>query len=91
MHEARTKKMDERSGANFILANGSIDATGAQKGLHRDDFFESAMSQTEGWVLIKKFEPIGAVSLLFRYGENSGDSTHAEAHFRTSCHYQIFF
>src|ERR1700686_4376907 len=36
-------------------------------------------------------EPIGAVSLLFRYGENSGDSTHAEPHFRTSCHYQIFF
>ena len=32
------------------------------------------MSQTEGWVLIKKLEPIGALSLLFRYGENSGDS-----------------
>jgi len=23
------------------------------------------------------------------YGENSGDSTHAEVHFRTLCHYQI--
>jgi hypothetical protein len=32
-------------------------------------------------------EPIGAVSLLFRYGENSGDSTHARPHFYTSCHY----
>ena len=44
---------------------------------------------TEGLVFIKKWEPIGALSLLFRYGENSGDSTHAEPHFRTSCHYQI--
>ena len=26
---------------------------------------------------IKKWEPIGALSLLIRYGENSGDSTHA--------------
>ena len=31
------------------------------------------------------------VSLLVRYGENSGDSMHAEPHFGTSCHYQIFF
>jgi hypothetical protein len=29
------------------------------------------------------------VLLLFRYGENSGDSRHAEPHARTSCHYQI--
>jgi hypothetical protein len=27
--------------------------------------------------------------LAFRYGENSGDSRHAEPHARTSCHYQI--
>jgi glyoxylase-like metal-dependent hydrolase (beta-lactamase superfamily II) len=40
---------------------------------------------------MQRREPIGAVSLLFRYGENSGDSTHAEPHFRTSGHYQIFF
>jgi len=29
------------------------------------------------------------LSLSFRYGENSGDSMHAEAHFRTSWHYQM--
>jgi hypothetical protein len=46
---------------------------------------------TEGLVFIKKREQIRALSPLFRYGENSGDSTHAEAHFCTSCHYQIFF
>jgi hypothetical protein len=40
---------------------------------------------------IQKPEPNGALSLLFRYGENSGDSTHAEPRFRTSCHYQILF
>jgi hypothetical protein len=28
---------------------------------------------------------------VLRYGENSGDSMHAEAHFRTSCHYQMLF
>jgi len=27
-------------------------------------------------------------SPLYRYGENSGDSMHAEPHLRTSCHYQ---
>jgi len=31
-----------------------------------------------------RWEPIGALSLFFRYGENSGDSTHAEPHARTS-------
>ena len=48
---------------------------------------------TEGLVFIKKWEPISALLPLFRYGENSGDSIHAHAqpHFRTSCHYQIFF
>jgi len=46
---------------------------------------------TEGLVFIKRWEPIRALSPLFRYGENSGDSTHAEPHARTSCHYQIFF
>ena len=30
-----------------------------------------------------------AFSPGFRYGENSGDSRHAEPHARTSCHYQI--
>ena len=34
-------------------------------------------------------EVIGTLSLLFRYGENSGDPAHAEAHVRTSSHYQI--
>jgi hypothetical protein len=29
------------------------------------------------------------LSPRLRYGENSGDSMHAESHFRTSCHYQI--
>ena len=37
-----------------------------------------------GWrtdlCLHERREPIGAVSLLFRYGENSGDSAHAELH-----------
>ena len=47
--------------------------------------------QAEAWILIKKLEPIGALSLLFRYGENSGDSMHEEAHFLTWCHYQKFF
>jgi len=47
--------------------------------------------RTEGLVFIKRLELIGALSLLFRYGENSGDSMHVEAHFRTSCHYQMFF
>ena len=37
----------------------------------------------ERLVLIKRLELIGAPSLLFRYGENSGDSMHAEAHFGT--------
>jgi len=32
-----------------------------------------------------------SLSPLLRYGENSGDSMHAEPHFGTSCHYQIFF
>jgi len=41
--------------------------------------------------LYKRREPIRALSLLFRYGENSGDSMHAQPHFCTSCHYQIFF
>jgi len=40
---------------------------------------------------MKRLEPVGALSLLFRYGENSGDSMHVEAHFRTSCHYQVLF
>jgi hypothetical protein len=35
-------------------------------------------------------ETIGTLSLVFRYGENSGDPTHAELHFSTSCYYQIF-
>ncbi len=39
----------------------------------------------------KRREPIGALSLFFRYGENSGDSMHAEPHLCTSCHHQIFF
>src|SRR6266852_82856 len=30
-----------------------------------------------------------ALSPGLRYGENSGDSMHAEPHSRTSCHYQI--
>jgi len=38
-----------------------------------------------------KWELIGALSLLFLYGENSGDPIHVEAHSRTWCHYQIFF
>jgi hypothetical protein len=36
-------------------------------------------------------EHFADVSLLVRYGENSGDSTHAEPHSGTPCHYQIFF
>jgi hypothetical protein len=28
-------------------------------------------------------------SPLYRYGENSGGTMHAEPHFRTSCHYQV--
>jgi hypothetical protein len=47
--------------------------------------------RAEGLVFIKRQKPIGTRSPLFRYGENSGDSMHAEAHFGTSCHYQIFF
>jgi hypothetical protein len=27
----------------------------------------------------------------YPYGENSGDSMHAEPHFGTSCHHQMFF
>jgi hypothetical protein len=34
---------------------------------------------------MKKPEPIEALSLLFRYGENSGDSIHAQPHFGTLC------
>jgi len=44
---------------------------------------------TDYLCLRDRWEPIGAVSLLFRYGENSGDSPHAEPHARTSCHNQI--
>jgi hypothetical protein len=33
-------------------------------------------------------QPHTSLSPLYRYGENSGDSMHAEPHFRTSCHYQ---
>src|SRR5208282_559890 len=32
-----------------------------------------------------------ALSPGFRYGENSGDSMHAEPHLHTSCHYQILW
>ena len=32
-----------------------------------------------------------SLSPPLRYGENSGDSMHADPHFGTSCHYQIFF
>jgi hypothetical protein len=32
-----------------------------------------------------------SVSPFLRWGENSGDSMHAEPHFGTSCDYQIFF
>ena len=46
---------------------------------------------SEGFVFIKKWEPTGSLSLLFRYGENSRDSMQAEPHFSTSCHYQIYF
>jgi len=35
--------------------------------------------------------PIGALALFLRYGENSGDSMHAEPQLCTSCHHQIFF
>jgi hypothetical protein len=44
----------------------------------------------KGWCLSRG----GNRSEHFRcsfYGENSGDSMHAEPHFGTSCHYQIFF
>jgi hypothetical protein len=46
--------------------------------------------RTEGLVFIKRRESIGALSLLFRYGENSGVSMHVEPFFRASCHNQIF-
>jgi len=36
-------------------------------------------------------ESFGDTSPHLRYGENSGDSMHAEPHLRTPCHYQIFF
>src|SRR5260370_31230008 len=36
-------------------------------------------------------ESFGDASPHLRYGENSGDSMHAEPHLRTPCHYQIFF
>ena len=41
-----------------------------------------------GWLLRIYVSVIGGnrSELLFRYGENSGDSTHAEPHARTSCH-----
>jgi hypothetical protein len=48
-------------------------------------------SPVEHLCLDDRREAIGAVSLLFRYGENSGDSTHAGPHGRTPCHYQVFF
>jgi len=43
---------------------------------------------TEGLVFIKRREPTGALSLFFRYGENSGDSKHAEPHFGTLCQFK---
>jgi hypothetical protein len=46
---------------------------------------------TEGLAYVERREPIGELSLFFRHRENSGDSTHAEPHFRTSCHYQNIF
>ena len=50
---------------------------------------QSAIRHSRKKVNLKGRETIGALSLFSRYGENSGDSTHAEPHFPTSWHYQI--
>jgi hypothetical protein len=47
----------------------------------------SLQRRTKELVFTKRLTPIGAVSLLFRYGEKSGDPMHVDAHFRTSCHH----
>jgi hypothetical protein len=49
-----------------------------------------SLAENRGWFL-EKWELIGALSPLVRYGGNSGDSIHVETRFRTPCHYQIFF
>jgi len=48
-------------------------------------------SEPKAWFLSRGGNPTATLSLLFRYGENSGDSAHAQPHFRISCHHQIFF
>ncbi len=45
---------------------------------------------TEWLASIRRQEPIRAPLLSFHYGENSGDSAHAEPHFGTSPHFQLF-
>ncbi len=57
--------------------NGSLD---------RCRNIEAFDSEPKAW-FYQEGKPIGTLSLLFRYGENSGDSTHAQPHFYTSCHY----
>jgi hypothetical protein len=46
-----------------------------------------ALRLVEHWYLSRRSQAIAALTLLFRYEENSGDCTHAEAHFRASKHF----
>src|SRR5580692_9603862 len=57
-------------------------------------FKESTLSGPESLLTLARQEgsrTFASVSPFVRYGENSGDSKHAEPHFGTSCHHQIFF